>query len=550
MNKDVRSTSDLPVRVYKQVSLTGELLRRAADTDLLLKFRVFLRDRPGSLAAFSSVIAECGGNISFFHYDRSVDSGRVVVEVRLSCQDDLDALLRALKTKKYSFEASSPGISSGSRDDIQITALENILEIKARLLNWPGTLAAFARLLRKHNANVIYMFYDGDIDSESSDIAMAAKNPGEIDKLLKALNNEGYYYRVIYRGSDKEEIEHIIGLKLVEKFFIRLRKLLSGSDTKEVKALVESSKELSDDLVQFYAEAGNNLESADVFEKVLTLASLSRSHVGKRFKVVEMPPLQLGEGVRLFGFRLPTSENIYVFQHDNELTMIDGGYGIYYDDIKRLFKKMSLDPADLRRIFVTHADADHAGTTGFFAAEFGTKVYMHPAGNDVIAGGNRAYGVSGKLSNLNRFYTRLVNRFTDCRFPLKPKYFSSSAVGKAGAFNVIDKFSMGDLRFEVLESHGGHIPGNVFFLNRDYGLLFTADYMLNINSLTAHNKDTLNVYKYLLISPNSNGPVFREEMAALQDLMERINTKVQKKHGRSALILPGHGEYYPLKKTT
>ncbi len=122
-------------------------------------------------------------------------------------------------------------------------------------------------------------------------------------------------------------------------------------------------------------------------------------------------------------------------------------------------------------------------------------------------------------------------------------------IGKAGAFNVIDKFSIGDLRFEVLESHGGHIPGNVFFLNREYGLLFTADYMLNVNSLTAENKDTLNVYKYLLISPNSNGPVFREEMAALQDLMERINTKVQKEHGRSALILPGHGEYYPLEKT-
>lgn len=546
MNEEFRSTSALPVRVYKQVYLTGEQTRRAADSDLLIKFRVFLRDRPGSLAAFSSVIADCHGNISFFHYDRSIDSSRVVVEVRMNgnTNDDLETLLRALKTKKYVFEAAS----AGSMDDIQITDLQNILEIKVRLVNKPGTLAAFARLLRKHHANVIYMFYDEDIDPESADIAMASKNPGEIDKLLDALNTEGYYYRVIYRGSDKEEIEHIIGLKLVEKFFIRLRKLLSGSDTKEVKALVESSKELSDDLIQFYAEAGNNLESADVFEKVLTLASLSRSHVGKRFRAVEMPPLQLGKRVRLFGFRLPTSENIYVFQHDNELTMIDGGYGIYYDDIKRLFKKMAWAPADLRRIFLTHADADHAGTTGYFAAEFGTKVYMHPAGKDVIAGDNRAHGVPGKLSNLNRFYTRLVNRFTDCRFPIRPKYFPTSAIGRAGAFNVIDKFSIGVLEFEVLESHGGHVPGNVFFLNREYGLLFTADYLLNVKSLTAHNKDTLNVYKYLLISPNSNGPVFREEMAALQDLMKGINIKAHR-HGRSALILPGHGEYYSLENT-
>jgi len=37
------------------------------EKDLLVKFRVFLPDRPGSLAGFASVIAKIGGNISFFH---------------------------------------------------------------------------------------------------------------------------------------------------------------------------------------------------------------------------------------------------------------------------------------------------------------------------------------------------------------------------------------------------------------------------------------------------------------------------------------------------
>jgi len=539
--KELKNSVDLPVKVYKQVSLTGGQLRRAADTDLLIKFRVFLKDKPGSLAAFSSLIAEYSGNISFFHYDRAVDSSRVVVEVQMQGQNDLDALFSALNAKKYAFEKIR-----ATKEDIQITAIENILEIRARLINRPGALASFARLLKKHHANVIYMFYDEDIDLEAANIAMAAKDPGEINDLLNSLNSEGYYYRVLYRGSDKKEVEHLIGLKLVEKFFMRLRKLLSDSDTKEVKALVESSVELSDDLVQFYAEAGNNLEAVDVFEKVLALASLSRSHVGRRFSPVEMPPLKIGDRVKLYGFRLPTSENIYVFQLDGDLTMIDCGYGIYYEDIKKLFRKKGWDPAELKRIFVTHADADHAGTAGYFAEEFGTKVYMHPASKQVIAGDNRAYGVSGKLSDLNKFYTRLVNRFTNCRFTEKPEYFSSSVAGKAGAFNIIDAFSIGDLHFEVLESLGGHIPGNVFFLNRKYGLIFTADYMLNVKSLSAENRDTLNVYKYLLISPNSNGLVFREEMAALQGLMLKVNSEVRKS-GRSALIFPGHGEYYSLE---
>ena len=95
----------------------------------------------------------------------------------------------------------------------------------------------------------------------------------------------------------------------------------------------------------------------------------------------------------------------------------------------------------------------------------------------------------------------------------------------------------------MLESLGGHIPGNVFFLNRAHGLLFTADYLLNVKSLTTEHKDTLNVYKYLLVSPNSNGPVFREEMAALQDLIQGIHAGL-KKQDRSAYVFPGHGEYY------
>jgi len=58
-------------------------------------------------------------------------------------QNDLDALLSALKAKKYAFEKIM-----ATREDIQITAVENILEIRARLVNRPGALASFALLLR------------------------------------------------------------------------------------------------------------------------------------------------------------------------------------------------------------------------------------------------------------------------------------------------------------------------------------------------------------------------------------------------------------------
>jgi glyoxylase-like metal-dependent hydrolase (beta-lactamase superfamily II)/uncharacterized protein with ACT and thioredoxin-like domain len=527
-----------PIRIYQQIVPAPA----AKQPGLLVKFRVSLPDRPGSLAGFASAIAEAGGNISFFHYDRAADSGRVAVEAQLADQHHLDALIASLREKQYGFERGER-----SPDEVLVTAVESILEVKVRLENKPGTLAGFARLLAERRANVIFMLYDEDIDPESADIAMATTDPQEINRLMQAINEKGYHYRVLYRGSDEREAANIIGLNMVEKFFLRLKKLLPTSDVAEIKSLVESSKDLYRDLVQFYAEAGKNLEAGDVFETVLTFASRSRSRTGGKFSAAAMPPLSFPGGVTLYGFRLPTSENIYILQDRDDITLIDSGHGIYYHDLKNLLQKLGMDPAKVRRIYVTHPDTDHAGASGYFEQEFGTKIFMHPGSAGVITQGNRAQGTAGALLMLNKYYTRLSSRFTECRFPSRPRYFHSTEIGRAGAFRTIDRFDVGPLAFDILESLGGHTPGLVFYLNREFGLLFTSDYLLNVKSLTAEDKEHLGIYRYLLTSPNSDNRIYKEETAALKDLIVALDDELIVRK-REAIIFPGHGEYYRAKE--
>jgi hypothetical protein len=121
--------------------------------------------------------------------------------------------------------------------------------------NEPGTLAVFARLLAEHGANVIYMLYDEDIDPASADIAMATTSPQEINRPCRPSTKRGYHYRVLYRGSDAQEAANIIGLNMVEKFFLRL-KLLPTSDVAEIKSLIESSKDLYQDLAAVLCRSG------------------------------------------------------------------------------------------------------------------------------------------------------------------------------------------------------------------------------------------------------------------------------------------------------
>jgi len=535
-NKDKGAPT--PLKVYRQVRpLAGQ--DPPLPGELLAKFRIYLPDHPGSLAGFATAIAHVGGNISFFHYDRSTDGSRVAVEVQLKEEDSLSALMQSLQKNRYGFESTR-----GGPDEVLVTAVESILEVKVRLANKPGSLAAFAQLLAEHGANVIYMLCDEDIDAESADITMATANPQEVNALLQAINENGYHYRVVYRGSNEQEAAHIIGLKMVEKFFLRLKQLLPSSDVAEIKSLVESSRELYQDLVHFAAEAGNNLEAGDVFETVLSFASRSRSQTGDKFSAMPMQPLRFHNWVTLLGFRLPSSENFYLLRDGDDLTMIDAGHGIYYEDIKRLIRNQGMDPAWVRRIFVTHPDTDHAGTSGYFEQEFGTAVFMHPGSADIIAHMNRAYGISGKLLNLNKYYTRLSSRFTECRFPAHPRYFSTKEREETGSFWTIDTFEVGPLLFEVLESHGGHTPGLVFFLNREFGLLFTSDFLLNIRSLSPEEKEHLGIYRYLLTSPNSDSRVYKEEAKALKEMTLSLDEALRA-HGRQAYIFPGHGDYYP-----
>lgn len=234
------------------------------------------------------------------------------------------------------------------------------------------------------------MFYNEGIDAEAADIALATRNPGEVNSLLNAINSRAYHYKVVYRGSDIEEVERIIGLNLVKKFFLRLQKLVNNQGVQELMSIVESSKRLSADLICFYSEVG---------------------------------------------------------------------------------------------------------------------------------------------------------KFTKCKYPEKLSFFSTSTIGRIGAFNVIDTFTIDSLEFLVLESHGGHIPGQVFFLNREHGLFFTSDYLINIDSLLAEEKEYMKLPRYLMTSTNTKSDIFKEETMSLMNVISLLDEEL-KSRGEPVLVLPGHGDYY------
>jgi glyoxylase-like metal-dependent hydrolase (beta-lactamase superfamily II) len=518
-------------RIYREEAGTGRFLG---------KIHIFLADRPGSLAELASIFSQYAINIVFFHYNRTEHPNRVLLEVESDSADALN-LVRKELTRLALFTPDS-----ADRFELGVIDTRNILKIEVQLEHRPGTLGRFALLLAKHNANVIHMYYHEEVSETSAHVSIVTNDPQEIDQILKEMNDKGYYYSTVYRGAGHRHIEDVIGLNLAERFFFSLQKILHTDDIAQLKKLVASSKLLTDSLVNFSREAGKYFGEGNIITSVLAFASASLSKTGVHFSCRRLPPINRG-GVTCHIFRLPSGGNLSLLEGEEGLLMIDSGYGLYYNDVKQLFHENGFAPSQIKGIYLTHADADHAGLSGYFSREFGIPVHLHSAAKGIIEHENRAWGSDTPLLTLNHYFTVLVNEFTRSGFPDTWTAFGNTVTRPGSIFRAIDSFHFSGHTYYVIESLGGHVPGQVFFFSDDSGLIFTADYLLLVESLSPEERELLSYPKFFMQSTNVNSQVFRREMEMLSEFILSFSERIAPQ-GHEVIVVPGHGDYYPAGK--
>lgn len=508
--------------------------------DWRLAGNLFLEDRPGELADVATAAARHGANIEAFRFNRSESANVVRIALRVKT-----ARAGGDVAEELCARGRLAPLPQQAEPKAEITDLGGLLRVKVSLEDRPGTLAAFATVLKEHRANVIYMSYDSAQAPGLAEMAMATESPQEVAALLQDLNQRGYHYHVAWQGADGSSIDEVIGLSLVERFLLSLKSVLPHDKMDELEGCIRSSEDLRQTLLAFKREAGESDEAmaaSEVLTKILQLATSSLSKTGRAFWLRLTGPLQLTPAVALHVLTCPTGASGYLLDTGGELVLIDSGYGLYWPDAKRWLAAHGLDPSRIRRALVTHPDADHAGWAARLEEDFGTEVYMHPASRDIFRHENRAYGSGTRLMALNAHFTKLVTRFTQLREPRTIRPFPA-ATGEAGGFRIIGRVAVGDLELEVLESHGGHVPAQVFFYAPREGLLFCGDYLIDFRSLSERTKSTMSIPRFLLTSTNSDGGVFSSEMRALARLMVDAAARLRK-DGRAAWVFPGHGDFY------
>lgn len=195
-----------------------------------------------------------------------------------------------------------------------------------------------------------------------------------IDSLLNQLK---YRYQLEIEEYDTTA-KHLDDTVFYLQFAQRLRQFIGEADDEFVLRLLYDIDHIAQELT--------GEDPKQVFASILLTGKTLKQTTGKQF-YTDVQRIELTKEIELFCFQLPCGGDIFLFNTPEERVMIDTGFGIYHQDVLNMLHHYSLgNQKKLKRIFITHANADHAGASGYFNA----TAFMHQGTKAVLEKANRA----------------------------------------------------------------------------------------------------------------------------------------------------------------
>ena len=172
-----------------------------------------------------------------------------------------------------------------------------------------------------------------------------------------------------------------------------------------------------------------------------------------------------GPGLKRVSVLGAAAINCYIVaEADGSLTLVDTGLRRSRSRIQRAVEALGAELGDVRRIIVTHAHPDHAGSVAALAEASGATVLAHQA--------DRAYIEEGRAAPSDERF--LLGRLANVR----PPRFG----GVSGVQAVVDGEQLdGGLTIIHLP---GHTPGHIGVKHEASGTLMAADALFHIRKLT------------------------------------------------------------------
>lgn len=467
-------------------------------------------DQTGAFLLASKIIAKYNGNIVRVSYNKAVDLHMLFIDVEAD-SGSLTTIAKELKRIGY-LSSNIPRAS--------------VIMVSIRVPDRSGALLPVLDILNSYDINISYMNAStANADYQDFKMGLLIENPAMIKELLDQISKR-YQIDIIDYDDSEENLDNTI-------FYIRLansmQKMLGLSTDKTMEFISESNR-----IMQTLQEKGEN--PAKVFDYIRRFASFISRHQGSYFKV-DIEILQISENVVLYSIQPPCGSNTVVMDTGSEYVLVDTGYAIYGDEMTSIFAQLFPDWGKRdKRIYLTHADVDHCG---LLTKLTGAKICLNQKSADSLRRQYAGQPDYREHSSLGLGYSKL-SRIISGYIPPDPARFAiidSDTPPEHETLLPIGSFDVADLSFEVLEGSGGHVYGEVVFLCREIGLVFTGDILVNIGGFTPDRAEFNSLAPYLMTSVNVDSRKATRMRKSVTALIEEIGETNHK----PCIVCGGHG---------
>ncbi len=455
--------------------------------------KTYITTMPDHIGAFlkaSECFASLGVNITRVSYNKAVDSHTLFIDA-----EGTPAQLAAADE-----QLTQIGYLRSDKSDKSVVLLE------FRLRDVPGSVTDVLALIGQFNFNISYISsQENGSEYQLFKMGLFVDDAGKIATFLESAQKLCAVRVIDYNHSEKVYDNSIF----YNSFVAGLSQTLGLPEAVQDDLLVNANLAM-----QTLDEQG--LSPYKTFDSISRFAELLAAGRGAAF-APRISHHAITENTKITLIEPPCGSNTAIIQSGGQVLFVDSGYALYKEEMLAIFRGLLPDFDKMEKtILVTHADVDHCGLLPLFDEII--------AGKKTAACLQREFAGKPGFREENPLHRPYINMCKTLTFyappdPAKVQGLWDSGDDQREPLCQVGFFSFGELHFEVYEGKGGHLPGELVFIDYEHHIAFTGDIYINIRALTP-SQAAYNQYAPILMTSVDTDPKLcaLERQAVLQRL--------------------------------